>query len=83
MDAGILHPSNGGYEEGNADSGFSFDDEFNAISEFSFDDEFNAISEETSKEKGIEWMREEVIEAFETYSDANVIVMDAGILVLI
>uniref|UniRef100_A0A0E0IVS7 DUF3615 domain-containing protein n=1 Tax=Oryza nivara TaxID=4536 RepID=A0A0E0IVS7_ORYNI len=58
----LKHPSNGGYEEGNAYSGLSFDD-----------DEFDAISEETTKEKGIEWMREEVIEAFETYSDANVV----------
>ncbi|KAF2914614.1 uncharacterized protein [Oryza sativa Japonica Group] len=58
----LKHPSNGGYEEGNAYSGLSFDD-----------DEFDAISEETTKEKGIEWMREEVIEAFETYSNANVV----------
>ncbi|EEC67376.1 hypothetical protein OsI_34503 [Oryza sativa Indica Group] len=37
----LKHPSNGGYEEGNAYSGLSFDD-----------DEFDAISEETTKEKG-------------------------------
>ena len=38
-----------------------------------WDDEFNAISSgETTIERDLKWMRKEVIEAFETYSEANV-----------
>jgi hypothetical protein len=39
-----------------------------------WDDEFNAISSgETTIERDLKWMRKEVIEAFETYSEANVV----------
>uniref|UniRef100_A0A0E0MA86 Uncharacterized protein n=1 Tax=Oryza punctata TaxID=4537 RepID=A0A0E0MA86_ORYPU len=36
-----------------------------------WNDEFNAISEEATIERGLEWMREEVIEAFEKYSHCH------------
>lgn len=48
------------------------DEETRAQMKQFWDEEFNAISEEATIERGLEWMRAEVVEAFSTHSGANV-----------
>ncbi|XP_052134164.1 uncharacterized protein LOC127752793 [Oryza glaberrima] len=49
------------------------DEETRAQMKQFWDEEFNAISEEATIERGLEWMRAEVVEAFNTHSGANVV----------
>uniref|UniRef100_A0A0E0R1X4 DUF3615 domain-containing protein n=1 Tax=Oryza rufipogon TaxID=4529 RepID=A0A0E0R1X4_ORYRU len=49
------------------------DEETRAQMKQFWDEEFNAISEEATIERGLEWMRAEVVEAFSTHSGANVV----------